>query len=78
MPYKWEIEVSNEHKKRDKIMFALKIIQQIFLKYGNDISINESKALKVRKLLDKVRAETCDDDNNNFITEPRSKQMSQN
>jgi hypothetical protein len=36
-------------------MFALKIIQQIFLKYGSDISINESKCLKVRKLLDKVK-----------------------
>lgn len=33
-------------------MFALKIIQEIFLRYGNDISINEAKVLKVRKLLD--------------------------
>jgi hypothetical protein len=36
---------------RDKIMFALKIIQKIFLRYGNEISINESKYIKVNKLL---------------------------
>lgn len=57
MPFKWEIKVKNEQKKREKVMFALKIIQQIFLKYGSDISINESKSLKVRKLLDKVKGE---------------------
>ncbi len=38
-------------------MFALKIIQEIFEKYGNDISINESKCLKVRKLLEKIKGE---------------------
>ena len=35
-------------------MFALKIIQKIFVNYGNDISINESKVLKVRKLFEEL------------------------
>jgi hypothetical protein len=40
LPYKWDIVVKHEQKQQDKIMFALKVVQQIFIKYGNDISIN--------------------------------------
>lgn len=46
--------MEEKQKIKDKIMFALKIIQRIFLKYGSDISIGESKALKVRKLIDEI------------------------
>lgn len=44
--------MKDTQKYKNKIMFALKIIQEIFIRYGNDISINEAKVLKVRKLLD--------------------------
>lgn len=35
LPFKWDIEIKSEQKKKDKIMFALKIIQELFEKYGN-------------------------------------------
>ena len=38
-------------------MFAMKVIQEIFEKYGSEISINQSKCLKVRKLLEKIKSE---------------------
>ena len=46
-------------------MFALKIIQKIFLKFGSDISIGESKLLKVRKLIDELNEEPT------HLTEPK-------
>ena len=50
--------MEDQQKYKNKIMFGMKIIQEIFTRYGNDISINEAKVLKIRKLLDTVEQET--------------------